>query len=390
MKSTDISLDNITSLNDFYVLFEANALFLEKNHDITELLLKYKNKTTSDDEKQKLQWEVESFLFSFHGNRIFSFSTSNGKEIGEVAEYPQLTPHQKAAFDYITERSKKSKSALLLARYNHLLWKSIIKKNTAFALRASENYIKTINQCVQLLVENELDYSLTIGRLFENLVGIVNEGKVHIVETQKLTTHLLYHQPQISFWAKHGIIKDMLKYPKIFKAVDFENVLSIFDIRLVELDTKADDFALVNYHLPTAIEVAQKTKSDVKKWYNEMGLAYLRMAQTENDETRNWIKLDEYRAAIDAFRQSGNKEKKEEIEQLYFQLKDKVRLDEYKVDFDEETIKKLQKLQLELKNKALALLKNDPEYIYATIANGNFFPKYSDVFKATKNNENHF
>lgn len=390
MKSAEILLENIDSLNDFYTILEANALFLEKNHDITELLLKYKNKTTSDEEKQKLQWELEAFLFSFHGNRIFSFSTSNGKKIGEVAQYPQLDNHQKKAFNFLKERSELSASALLKARYNHLLWKSIAKKNTTFVLRASENYIKAINQCCQLSIENEIDYSHLIGRLFENLVGLVNEGKVQIEEIKIITSQLLYNSPQITFWAKHGIIDDMLKYPKIYKATDFENVLPIFEERLTEIDSKKDNFSLVNYHLPTAIKVAHKIKGDLKKWYNEIGYAYLRLAETETDEARNWIKLDEYRGAIDAFRQSGNREQKEETEQLYFQLKDKVRLDEYKIDFDEDTLKKLKEFQLELKDKALNLLKKEPEYIYGQISNGSFFPKYSDVLKASKNKENHF
>ena len=86
MKSTEIILDVINTLSDFYVVLDTNALFLEKDHHTIELLLKYKNKTESDDERQKLQWELEALLFSFKGNRLFCFSTSNGKEPGEVAE----------------------------------------------------------------------------------------------------------------------------------------------------------------------------------------------------------------------------------------------------------------------------------------------------------------
>ncbi len=84
MEPADINLDNTNTLTGFYKVLEANAIVLDRNHDITELLLKYKNKTNSDDEKQKLQWEIEAFLYSFHGSSIFSFSASNGKEIGEV------------------------------------------------------------------------------------------------------------------------------------------------------------------------------------------------------------------------------------------------------------------------------------------------------------------
>ncbi|MBK8089692.1 MAG: hypothetical protein IPK31_18175 [Chitinophagaceae bacterium] len=155
MKSAEILLDDITNLNDFYVVLERNALLLERNRDITELLLKYKNKTSLDEEKQKLQWELEAFLFSFYGNRIFSFSTSNGKEVGNVAEYPQLDNHQKAAFNYIKERSELSTSALLSARYYHLLGKSIVKKNSTFVLKATENYIE-VNQCCQLWLTTKL------------------------------------------------------------------------------------------------------------------------------------------------------------------------------------------------------------------------------------------
>lgn len=390
MKSTDINLDDTNTLSEFYKVLEANAITLDRNHDITELLLKYKNKTSSDEEKQKLQWEVEAFLYSFHGSRIFSFSTSNGKEIGEVSEYPKLDTHQSKAFTYLKLRSELSTSPLLKARYNHLLWKSIIKKNTTFAINASENYIKSIAQCCQLSTTNESEYAHLIGKLFENLVAVVDEAKVNIDESKQLAYQLLFNNPNLSFWLKHGIIDDMLKHPKIFKPIDFENVLSIFDTHLNEINSKTDDFALVNYHLPTAVKVAHKTKSDIKKWYNEIGLAYLRLAETETDEKRNWIKLDEYRAAIDAFRQSGNKQKKEETEQLYFQLKPVVRLDEFRIDFDDETINKLQEFQNELKEKALMLLKQPPEFIYSTIANGGFFPKYDDVLKASKQNKNHF
>lgn len=390
MNSTDINLDDINTLSDFYKVFEANAIILDRNHDITELLLKYKNKSNSDEEKQKLQWEVEAFLYSFHGSRIFSFSTSNGKEIGEVSEYPKLDTHQSSAFTYLKLRSELSTSPLLKARYYHLLWKSIVKKNTIFAINASENYIKSIIQCCQLSITNESEYAHLIGKLFENLIAVVDEAKVNINESKHVAYQLLFNSPNLSFWMKHGIIDDMLKHPKIFRPVDFESVLSIFDTHLNEIKSKTDDFALVNYHLPTAFKVAQKTKSDIKKWFNEIGLAYLRLAETETDGKRNWIKLDEYRAAIDAFRQSGNQQKKEETEQLYFQLKPEVRLDEFRIDFDVETINKLQEFQNELKEKALALLKQSPDLIYSTIANGGFFPKYDDVLKASKQRENHF
>jgi hypothetical protein len=379
--------ENINSLHEFYFFLEENALLLEKDHDIVESLLIYKNKTDSDEEKQQLQWETEVFLFSFIGGRTFSFSAGNATGNGEATEYPQLDQFQSEALDFIKGRAKESKAALLKARYYHVLWKSILK-NKQFAENAIENYITAIGQCVDL-INGADDYSHLIGTLYENLVAITQEAKVSNEHAKEMAASLLSDQ-RLSFWAKHGIVEDMLKYPKIFKANDFENVLPIFEQRIKGIEAKSDDFMLVNYHLPTVIKVAQKLRSDVRKWHNEIGLAYIRMANEETDEDRNWIKLDNYRNAIDAFRLAGNSSEKEVAEQLYFELKPKVRLDEFRVDFDEETIKKLQEFQEELKIKAQNLLKEEPGYIYSLITKGTFFPKYDDVLKAAKNKEANF
>jgi Domain of unknown function (DUF4209) len=388
LRKNEKKIESISQLEDFYIFFENNALSLKKNHDLVKVLLEYKNKTNVEHEKQQLQWEIDVFLFSFHGARIFSFSGSNGTTIGEVMEYPQLDQFQSDAFDFIKQRGENSNATLLRARYYHVLWKSILK-NKIFSEKAIENYIATINQCIKLTSEND-DYSYEICRLYENLVALTQEAKAIPSEAKKLTTSLLSNQ-HLSFWLKHGVIDEMLKYPKIFKADDFKNVLLIYERRIIQTDAKSDDdFLLANHHLPTAIKVAQKTKSDVRKWYNEIGNAYLRIAATEKEEERYWLKLDAYRCAIEAFRSGGSQESKEQTEQLYFELKPHVRLDEYRIDFDEETIQKLQAFQDELKAKALNLLKEEPSYIYSRIARGSFFPNYEDVLKAAKDKETGF
>lgn len=390
MEINTIDLSRVNTLEEFYTVLEHHALNLAKENDITDLLLNYKNRTTSDEEIQKLQWEVEAFLHSFHGKRVFSFSTSNGKEIGEVAEYPKLDAHQIGAFEYINFRANTSVSSILKARYNHLLWGSISKKNRSFAEEAAKAYIKAIQDCVSLNRPPEHEWSYFLAQLFENFVGLISECKIFIEQAKKLSNELLFASPAVNFWAKHGIIDDMLKHPNIFKSVDFIGTLALYKENIHQSKTKTDDFLLVNYHIPTALKVAQKLKCDVREWHEEKGKIYLRMAESETDESRNWIKLDQYRSAIDAFRLSGNKAKKKEVEQLYFALKPNVKLDEYRIDFDEETIAKLKKFQKELKDKARNLLKHPPEVVYATISNGTFFPKYNDVVIAAKQKERDF
>lgn len=74
----------------------------------------------------------------------------------------------------------------------------------------------------------------------------------------------------------------------------------------------------------------------------------------------------------------------------YFALKPRVKLDEYRIDFDEKTIANLKMFQKELKDKARHLLKHPAEVVYATISNGSFFPKYNDVVIAAKQKERDF
>ncbi|MCW0483320.1 DUF4209 domain-containing protein [Gaoshiqia sediminis] len=388
MRKSSFNIENFDNLNDFFSEYDKNVLLLKRNHELLEPLLNYKEKTNSDDEKQKIQWEVEASLFDFYGGRLFSFSTSNGKEVGEISEYPQLNEYQITAFDYLKNRAINSESAYLRARYNLLLWHSILKKNNTYAKNASINYIAAIEECIRKL-EEEIEYSYLIGRIIENLFSVVNECKQNIEETKEITRQLLSSK-DLNFWAKHGIIEDMLKYPKIFKAIDFTDILPFFTEQINVANKNVDDFNLVNYHLPTAIKVAQKLKSDVKVWYEEKGNSCLRLADKEVEEDRYWIKLDYYRAAIEAFLQSGNFEKRKVVEQQYFELKPKVKLNEYRIDLDEETITKLKENQDEIKKFALSLLKNPPELNYLNLAQGKYFPKIDDVKNAIKNKEKGF
>ncbi|HUC79393.1 MAG TPA: DUF4209 domain-containing protein [Flavisolibacter sp.] len=382
MQVEQIDLTGIKTLEQFYTLFEKYALLLAKEHDITDLLLKYKSQATDSIEIQKLQWEVEFFLYSFKGERVFAFSTSNGKSVGQVAEYPKLDAHQRDAFDHIVHRAQTAVAPILRARYNHLLWSSIAKKKQQFARDGATAYMECINECILRNNPPDNDWSYFIAQLFENLLGLVSRSKEHVGEVRLLANNLLFQQPALNFWAKHGIVEDMLSHPKLFKTEDFAGVLDIFSVHVEQPKTKTDDFSLANFHLPTAIKVAQKVKSDVKIWHQYIGEAYLRLADSETDESRNFIKLNLYRQTIDAFRLAGATGQKHLAEQRYNDLKPFVKLDEFRYDFDETTIKALQDYQEHLKEQARAMLKLPVANIYAILATKTLFPKYQSVLTA--------
>jgi hypothetical protein len=381
LKFENIKFDNFKSLDEFYSFLDENALNLYIEVDIYSYILKYKNITKSKDELLKLQWELEISLFEFYGNQLFSFSYSVEENLKEFTKYPNLDQFQINAFNYLKSRSESSNSNFLKAKYFHILWKEKTTKNRSYAKKSITFYFKTINQLLNL----EKDKQSVIEKLFEKLISIANESKLLIPESKQLALKLILNS-NIDFHIKHNIINKMLKYPKIFKPIDFPKVLDLFKHLIKSKKNKIDDFSLVYYYLPTAIKIAQKTNKSNKLWHDEIGFANLRLAKEENDKYKNWIKLGYYESAINSFRLSGNIKHKKYTEQLYFELKPHIKLDTHRIDFDDITIQKLKEFDTELKEKAISFLNNPPNLIYNKIANGVFFPKYDYILNSLDKN----
>lgn len=386
MRAKEIDVKRFKSIEDVYAFLEKDAFQLERDWDLRDLLADYRTHTSDDHEKQKAQWEVEFFLFEFKGTNIFSLSYSTGKNVGEIKRYPDLDEFQQTAFDYLKLRAKATKSPLLLARYNHLLWRSPKGvKNRSFALLAIDNYIKSIHQYYSLFKsDGQKENLIRIGRKFETLVGLCAEVKSSFPELRALAKHLLFKANSLDFFVKHGIVKDMLEHPEIFKKENFEKTLAIFRKEVKKDHKRSDDLFLVNYYLPTAIKVAAKIGADVRKWHYEGGLAYLRMAQEETQQDRYWIKLDHYSKAIHAFTFAGSVKKKKEVELLYSELKPKVTLPSFRRYWSEDEMKLVSDFQENMKKLGGEILKSPPPEVYGLISKGLFFPTYSSVLKAAK------
>lgn len=392
MRSKEIDIDQFKSIEDLYNFIDKNAFELEKNWDLPDLWVKFRNSTSSDLEKKMAQWEIDCHLFEVKGGQIFSQIYGSSDDELRITKFPTLSEPQKRVIDYVTNRAKNSGNPLLKAKYYHLLWCAPNGvKNNRFASCAIENYISSIHRYCQILgSKKDGETSYEIGRLYENILAIANQIKVENKILIALTRRLLFELEGIEFYMKHGVLDDMLDYPKLFKPLDFEGTLELFDIELEKPKEKKDDFLLVNYYLPTAVKIASKTKGDVKKWHNEIGLAYLRMASEETQEGRFWIKQDYHSKAISTFRLAGNKSMKREAEKLYAELKPKVRLSNVRIDFDEETQTKLKHFNDGIKQLAKSILNNSPENVYRTISRGYLFPKYGDVVAASEDKENAF
>lgn len=156
MKAQEIDIKQLKSIKEVYSFLETNAFYLEPNWHLTDLWVKFKNDTCSEDEKQMAQWEIDCFMFEIKGDQIFSQVYSSGNDNIEIKKYPDLNEFRKATIEYVKQRAISSTNPILKARYNHLLWKSPLGvKHRDFALQAIESYIQAIKQCYQLYLNDK-------------------------------------------------------------------------------------------------------------------------------------------------------------------------------------------------------------------------------------------
>lgn len=375
-------MNDIHTMDELYLLLEEKALVLTRNWDITDILVKYRNQTAVDKEKQFAQWELECFLFTIRGNNVFSYSYSTGKNIGQIKQFPELDNFQIEGFDYLKKRAKEAKNPLLIALYNHLLWKSPKGvKNKEYAISAVDAYLEVIPAFFNLFDQDgDGESNLQASNKLENLLELVGEVKVHIEKTKMLIAKILFDMKSVPFYVKHSLMKHMLERSSIFKPIDFENTLNIFQQALNEKDDK-DSFLWIHYYMDTAIQVARKTGNDVNRWHNILGYMHVEVAEREVKPDRMWLKLKSYASAIDAYRAAGNTDQRKIIEQRIFELKPKVQLTKVRLKKSEEEIAALQVVHEHIKKECAELLKQPPEEIYAHLINGWFFPSKNTIEK---------
>ena len=390
MNVDEIDLTIFRGISDAYEFVDNNFFQFDGNWEIGIFWNRYSSSTNSEIEKQKADWEARNLFFEFRGRNIFNYSRSH-QEKSDVTRFPNLDKYESDSFTYLIERAENCKAEPLRARFNHLLWiapKGI--KNRNYGITAIDNYLFTIERYFELfLLESDSEKALHLTSNYEIVCPLINQVNYGYERLKLLTSNLLSSQG-LSFWAKNGILTDMLNYPKIFKVQDFESVLfEVFEYQLTSSKEEVSDHLMISY-IPTAIKIARKTKQDENKWFNELGLVYMRLAESENRDGAQFLKLNYYVSAIEAFEKAKNNERISEATKLYSTLKPKVRLQTIEVPFDQDAIKEIKELQEYTKLKVNNLLKLSAHEIYRGISIGINFPKYTDIVKSAKNSENNF
>ncbi len=379
-KNFNISINSVT---DLYAFFEESALKLDYSWDFVEPISNLKQGTADPEVLQHLQWELACFAFEFRGAELFSLAYSYDSADEAFQKFPSAKDFEDAGFRYINDRAKAVRNPLLTARYNHLLWKGPkgVKKRE-HAVSAIESYAAAIKLLLDLKESRKEEKYLQVSNHYESLAGLCSEinyeSRNLIIE---ITKEILY-QRTVPFFLRHAVLDTMLKNPKYFKAGDFNGTLELFEKELKS--EQLDHFLMVNYYMPTALKIAQKTAGYVRIWHEHTGDLYRHLAEREIEEERNWIKLDYYTRAIHSYRSAANESKKKEVEQLYFELKPKVKLPSVEVKFD------VTELYQELQNLAERILKEPAERVYAIVMLGKGIFTSLEKLKSSQDNEYDF
>ena len=376
MRTKDVNMKDLRSLQDVYDFLEKNAFDLERKLDITDLIIKFREKASKREEKQFAQWDLECFLFNFIDNTLFSFSTSNGAEPGEKYEFPSLDKWQHQAFDYVIKRAEEVGNPLLKATYNHLLWKAPKGiKHKKYAVVALECYVRVIEHYISCLQNNpEQENSFEITRKFKNLVALANETKLRLPEINSLAQRLLFNTPGLKYYHKDSILETMLEFPVVFKKISFTNTLKIYDDAVANVSDRTGYFTLANNTLRTALRIASKIGEDPRKWHDLIGECYVKLADSETDADRGWIKQSLYTQAIIAFRQSGNQKRRKEIEVFHDAARETAKLEKVRIDYDPKIVAGLKEWQKEIESVTAKILKHSSDEVFHHLATAKYFP----------------
>jgi hypothetical protein len=390
MRFRDLNVD-FGTIDELYEFLEKNSHQFDYGWDIVKAISNLRTSIIDGETRNQLAWETACFSFEFRGSELFALGYSYDPNAEEVQKYPASHDFEEAGFTYIKARAKQTENFLLRSRYNHLLWKGPRGvKDRSYAIEAIKGYTALIDQLLDIKEGKEDEKFLQVSNHYESLASLCTE--VNYVEKEAINaiTKRLLFISKVPFFLRHAVLDTMLKNSKYFKAGDFRSCLSLFEEELVSSE-KPDHHFMVNYYLPTALKIAQKVSEDVRKWHNHIGDCYMKLASAEDQEDRYWIKLDYYARAIHAFGYGADENKKTLAEQLYFELKPKVRLDTVRLHFSSEQIDELKEMYSGMEANAKSMLEGSPESVYAIIMFGKgIFPSAKKLKEQEKDNENDF
>jgi len=344
-----------------------------------------KHKENKSDEAEKAQWEVDFFNFMIkEGELKPMFTGTNDK--GEVIEYPTLDRFDERTYEYLIERLDSTSNSLIKARYSHILWCSP-KKHVKYAKIAVDSYLELIKIYeTKDKREPQEHYGLDVLEAIKNAYSIACQVKYKVDKIKSELRRLVIRfnfKSSSSFALRANLIELMLKDKKRFLKEDF---LGFEDIcwQISKSLTESGNIHGAIDMLKLGEKVDQKLGEKTHDWRKQIAESYeTLMKQTEKGN--NLASLTFCQSALENYKKLKDKDKINELQKKYSELKNSMKLAEFKTEIDlTEHIKRCREV-------AEKVVQNAPdEIIKVLMLDKNLLPRYKDMEKIVEEHSKKF
>lgn len=375
-------MENFTNLESLYKHLEDRAIDYKYPSQISKLFQKLRDSEHEEnklDEAEKAQWEIDFFNFDLENSEIKpTFPRTNEK--GEVVEYPSLGRFDDRTYNYLIERLNSTNNPLLKARYSQILWCSP-KRHAKYAKVAVDSYLeltKIYEEKDEKAPQESFGWDLI--RAIENAYSIAYQ--IHYRE-EKIKSELrrliieFNFDSNSSFVLRSSLIKLMLRERKRFSKEDFCGFENLCWQMSKSLLSAGDIYGVIDM-LELGERVDQKLGKETHDWRRKIAESYENLMK-KTGEGSNLATIHFCQLALKNYKRIKDKEKIKELEKKYVELKDSVRMAEYKSEVDlSDHIKRC-------KEVAERVVQNSPEEIIKILTfDKNLLPKYEDMEKAAE------
>ncbi|MCK4307705.1 DUF4209 domain-containing protein [candidate division WOR-3 bacterium] len=381
-------MENFADLKSLCNYLEKTATDYKYSHQIGNLFQKLrdlKHKQNKSDEAEKSQWEVDFFNFMIEdGNLKPIFTGPNDK--GEVVGYPFLDRFNDRTYKYLIERLDSTSNLLLNARYSHILWCSP-KKHTKYAKMAVNSYLKLIKiyEAKDMKEPNEY-YGLYVLKAVKNAYFIASQVKYKVDKIKSELRRLVNtfnFKSSSSFALRANLVELMLKSKGKFLNKDFLGFEKIC-WQISESLTKAGNIHGAIDMLKLGEKVEQKLGRRTHNWGKRIAESYETLMK-QAEKGNNLASLTFCQFAIENYKKLKDKDKISELEKKYSELKNSMKMSEFKKEINlTELIKRYRKI-------AEKVVRDNPDKIIEVLMlDKNLLPKYKDMEKIAEEHSKQF
>jgi len=370
------NMENFTDLKSLYNHLEKNATDYNSQQigNLFQKLRDLKDNENKYNEAEKGQWEVDFFNFTVKDGKLKSmFTRTNGE--GEVTECPSLDRFDDRTYEYLIGRLDSSSNPLLKARYSHILWCSP-KKHVKYAKIAVDSYLELVKIYeAKDKKEPDMNYGLAVQEAMKSAYSIAFQIKYKTdeikAELKRLVTTFNFKSSS-SFALRANLIELMLKAKRRFSKEDFlgfENICWQVSESLIESGN-------IHYAIDM-LELGEKVDQKLEKKTHDQRRRIAESYETlmkEAEKDNNLSSLVFCQSALENYRKIKDKDKINELEKKYSELKSSMKLEEFKKEINQtEQIKFYREV-------AEKVVQNDTdEIIKFLMFDKNLLPKYKDM-----------